>query len=474
MTELHELDALAMAAAVRTGEVTPLELVEHHLARIAQLNDVYDAFITVTAEQARAKALSWKGMGDAPSSPLAGVPTAVKDQIGTVGVPTSFGSAALRDFISPVDGACAALIDAAGMISLGKTNLPEFAASPYSDNDLGRSTRSPWDLACTAGGSSGGSAAAVAAGLIPVAHGTDGGGSIRIPASACGIFGLKTARGRVSNGPLGVDITGLSCHGALARTVRDAAAFLDVLAVAQIGDPYWAPPLPPGESFLAAANRDPGRLRIAAYADHAGAEANQAFAEAVELLCSLGHEVEQIGNPLGLGLAEQFNTVWAVQQLSMPVPAERERLLRPMTKWWREKGRGVSGERFHNALAALQLGARTALSVFEPFDAVLTPTLAMLPPEPGWFSAGGIGEPEIERQTAFSPYTALFNLTGQPSASLPLHWTDGAIPVGVMLSGRPAGEALLLSLCAQVEAARPWAHRRPPLPDGTILMREPP
>lgn len=467
---LHELDALAMAAAVRAGEVSPLELVEHHLARISRLNDVYDAFITVTAEQARAKAAAWNAKGT-PASPLAGVPFALKDQILTSGVATTFGSAALRDFVPTLDGASAALADAAGMISLGKTNLPEFAASPYSDNALGRSSRSPWDLARTAGGSSGGAAAAVAAGLVPVAHGTDGGGSIRIPASACGIFGLKSSRGRVSNGPLGVDVAGLSCHGPLARTVRDAAAFLDVLAAPQYGDPSWAPPLPPGESFLAAAEREPGRLRVGAYADGAGPEARAAFEEAVALLGALGHEVEEIPNPLGLSLAEEFNTVWAVQQLSVPVPPDRDELLRPMTRWWREKGRGVSGERFHAALAALQLGARTALAVFEPFDAVLTPTLALLPPNPDWFSAAGIGEPEIGRQSAFSPYTALFNLTGQPSASLPLHWTGDGVPVGVMLTGRPAGEAGLLSLCAQLEAARPWAHRRPPQPPSAAADR---
>lgn len=464
MAELHELDALAMAAAVRAGEVSALELVDHHLERIARLNGVLDAFITVTADQAREKAKALQASADTPVSPLAGVPTAIKDQIGTVGVPTTFGSAALRGFVPQVDGASAALLGAAEMISLGKTNLPEFAASPYSDNDLGLSTRSPWDPARTAGGSSGGSAAAVAAGLVPVAHGTDGGGSIRIPASACGVFGLKPSRGRISNGPLGFDISGLSSQGPLARTVRDAAAFLDVLAVPQVGDPYWAPPLPPGETFLAAAGREPGRLRIGAYADGADADARRAYQETIDLLCSLGHEVEEIENPLGLSLAEQFGTVWAIQQLSMPIAAENEHLLRPISRWWRETGRGVSGGELYAALTALQLGARTAIAAFEPYDAILTPTLAALPPGPEWFTEPEDRTEEIARQTEWSPYTALFNLTGQPSASIPLHWTDDGLPVGVMLTGRPAGDAGLLSLCAQLEAARPWAHRRPSLP----------
>jgi amidase len=465
-TELYELDALAQGAAVRAGEVSPLELVDYHLDRIARYDGAIDAFVTVTAEQARERARTLGAAGtDANSSPLAGVPTAIKDLVGTAGVRTSFGSVPLRGFVPELDGASAALIGAAGMISLGKTNLPEFAASPYSDNDLGLSTRSPWDLGRTAGGSSGGAAAAVSAGLVPVAHGTDGAGSIRIPASACGVFGLKASRGRVSNGPLGLDITGLSCHGPLARSVRDAAALLDVLAVPQTGDPYWAPPLPPGESFLAAARRYPGRLRIATYADWADPYALRAYQEAIELLCSLGHEVEQIANPLGLSLAEQFTTVWSIQQLAMPVPPQDEGLLRPMTRWLREKGRGVSGEQLHAALAELQLGARRALAVFEPYDAILTPTLAALPPAPEWFTAAADRAEEFDRGTAFSPYTALFNLTGQPSASLPLHWTDEGVPVGVMLTGRPAGEAGLLSLCAQVEAAQPWAHRRPVLPE---------
>src|SRR5262249_11576694 len=195
-------------------------------------------------------------------------PTAIKDNMATAGVPTSFGSKVYANFMPNEDGYCAALLRAAGTVSLGKTNLPEFGLSAYTDNDVAGESVSPWDRRCNAGGSSGGAAAAVAAGLLPVAHGNDGGGSARIPASLCGVFGLKTARGRVSPGPIGVDVYGLGVQGVLSRSVADAAAYLDIMAVPQTGDPHWAPPLPPGETFLAAACRDPGRvLRIARYSD---------------------------------------------------------------------------------------------------------------------------------------------------------------------------------------------------------------
>ncbi|RMI32984.1 amidase [Nocardia stercoris] len=464
MAELHELSALEQGAAVRSGEVGVVELVEHHLARIARLNPESHAFLTVTVEQARAAARAFAGSEFEQASPLAGVPTAIKDQLGVPGTPTTFGSAAFRDHRPEIESAGTALLRRGGLISLGKTNLPEFAAGLYTDNDLTGSVRSPWDRTRTAGGSSGGAAVAVATGLVPVAHGTDGGGSIRIPSSACGLFGLKASRGRVSNGPNGIDVTGLSCHGPLARTVRDAAAFLDVLAIPQTGDPYRAQQLPPGQTYLAAADAEPGRLRIGAYATGAGPEAARAYREAIDLLVGLGHDVIEIENPAEPAVAEAFAVVWSIQQLHHQVPPEREELLRPISRWWREFGRQVTGERLFAALATLQLGGRRALTAFAPYDAILTPTLAQLPPSPDWFTAPDDRLVELARQGEVSPYAGLFNVTGQPAASLPLHWTEDGFPVGVTLAGRPAGEAQLLSLSAQLEAARPWAHRRPPVP----------
>ena len=476
--QIHEWSALSQAAAVRSGQVSPVELVDHYLDRIAASDHALGAFTTVTADAAREEARAAERRvrdGDEHLPPLFGVPTAVKDLVGTAGVTSSFGSRAFQDFVPALDAHSVALLRAAGTISLGKTSTPEFGLSAYTDSDVARSARTPWDLDRSAGGSSGGAAAAVAAGLVPFAHGSDGGGSLRIPASACGVFGLKPSRGRVSSGPLGVDVTGLSVQGPIARTVRDAAAMLDALAVPMTGDPYWAQPLPAGETFLGWTRRDPGRMRIARYTDPGATdlalapECRDAYEDATALLLSLGHEVEEIPNPAGSESAEPFFIAWAVQSLSWPVPPEREQLLRPLTRWWRELGRAASAEQFLGALSTLQLLARRVLTATQDYDAVLTPTLAMPPQPPQWFFGDGDPadrrgpdfEAELARQTAFTPYTGICNVTGQPAASLPLWWTADGLPVGVALAGRPAGEARLLSLCAQIEAARPWADRRP-------------
>jgi amidase len=304
----------------------------------------------------------------------------------------------------------------------------------------------------------------VAAGLIPVAHGSDGGGSLRIPASVCGVFGFKPSRGRISNGPLGVDVTGLSIQGPIARSVRDAAAMLDAMAVPMPGDPFWAPPLSPGETFLAATQRDPGRLRIARFADTPETEVDPAclaaYEETTSLLVSLGHDVEEIANPFPPAVKDHFLITWGVQQLAFPVPDDD---LRPMTRWWRERGRGAGAEQFLAALAGMQLAARRVLEQLVGFDAVLNPTLGLPPQEPSWFCESADCADEMQRQTAFTPFTAPFNVTGQPSASLPLYWTPDGLPIGSMVTGRPAGDAALLSLCAQIEAASPWSHRWPTL-----------
>jgi amidase len=469
MTELHELDALAMAQAIINGEVSPTELVEHHLDRIAAYGDRLGAFVTVTADEARQAAKiaeEQHAEGIAAASPLFGVPTAIKDLTPTAGVRTTFGSRAFADWVPDVDANAVTLIRRAGMISLGKTNTPEWGLSAYSDNGVTAGVRTPWDLTRSAGGSSGGAAAAVAAGLIPIAHGSDGGGSLRIPASACGVFGFKPTRGRVSSGPLGVDVTGLGVQGPIAWTVADAAAMLDALATPMPGDPYWAPPLEKGDTFLAAARTDPGQLRIARFSD-AGfpvdPDVHAAYQDTAALLEDLGHDVEEIGYPFGDELVDHFNVLWAAQALGMPVPPAGEPLLQPMTRWWRERARRQTGEQVYNALVGMQLGARRALERLAPFDALLCPTLA-LPPQPiDYFRSPDDQAEEAQRQHAFTPFTAGFNITGQPAASLPLGVSATGLPLGVMLAGRPAGDAALLSLCAQVEAARPWRDRRPTL-----------
>ena len=468
MTELHDLSALEQAAAIRSGELSPAELVTHYADRIDQLDSKLGSFITVTTEGAMASAeAAERRLGsrrdDLP--PLFGVPTAIKDLTATAGVRTTLGSRAYAGYVPDTDAHSVTRLSAAGMISLGKTNTPEFGTSCYTDNDVTGPTRSPFDPACNAGGSSGGAAAAVAAGLVPLAHGSDGGGSLRIPASVCGLVGLKPSRGRVSNGPEGGDAHALSVQGPLARTVADAAAMLDALAGPMPGDPYWAPPLPPGETFLGYTRRDPGRLRIGRYADAAsGAVPDRACVDAWEdvsaLLASLGHDVEDIELPFGPEVTRSFNTVWGVKSLDRAVGDEAE--LRPITRAWRDYGRSVTGAAYASAITTMQVAARRSVVATAAYDAVLTPTLGLPPQRVEYFAEDGDPLDNLRRQGAFSPFTGVYNMTGQPAVSLPVHWTADAVPIGVSLVGRPAGEGPLLSLAAQLEGARPWTGRKPP------------
>jgi amidase len=478
MAELHDLTALEQGAAVRRREVSPVELVEHYLERIDRLDRPeraevpLGAFITVAAdlalEQARAAGRALDADGEAaPRGPLFGVPVPVKDLNPVAGVRTTFGSAVYTDFVPTAEDTVVTLLREAGTSMLGKTNAPEFGLPCYTENRVAPPARTPWDVTRSAGGSSGGAAAAVAAGLAPVAHGSDGGGSIRIPASVCGLVGLKPARGRITTGPLRGDVSGLGVDGTLARTVRDAAALLDVLAAPQLGDPHWAPPLPAGTSFLAAADVDPGRLRIARFctpviaAAAVHAECIEAYERASVLLESFGHDVVDVDPPFGPEVVPTFETVWATLATLTPVDPVREAELMPLTRWLRERGRSVSGTAYAQALAGMQLAARRAVVALAPYDAVLTPTLAQPPVPVGAFLDAGDGEADFEANKRFTPFTSVWNVTGLPAVSLPLHWTAEGLPVGVMLAGRPAGEAALISLAAQVESAAPWHARRP-------------
>ncbi len=380
---------------------------------------------------------------------------------------TTFGSAAYADHVPRTDDHVVTRLGDAGTVMIGKTNAPEFGLPAYTEPDVAPPARTPWDLTRSAGGSSGGAAAAVAAGLAPVALGNDGGGSVRIPASVCGLVGLKTSRGRISNGPLGGDVAGLACHGPLARTVADAAALLDVLAGPMPGDPHWAPPLPPGETFLAWAGREPGRLRIGRFATPVISERPvhpeclAAYEDASALLASLGHEIVDVPPPADPASAASFEDVWAALAASAPVPAGSEGLLRPLTRWLRERGAGLGAPAFVASLAAMQSLARAVLTAWRPYDAILTPTLASPPVAVGALRDDADPAADFAAQKAFTPFTALFNVTGQPAITLPLHVSAEGLPVGVMLAGRPAGEAHLLALAGQIERARPWADRRP-------------
>ena len=467
MTSLHDLSALEQAAAVRSGETSALELVEHCAERIGALDETVGAFVTLTLDRARAQAREADAAARAgdPLPPLHGVPTAIKDLNATADVPTKLGSRVFADLVPALSDFVVDKLRAAGTISLGKTNTPEFGLPCYTESDVAPPARTPWDLTRSAGGSSGGAGAAVAAGLVPFAQGSDGGGSIRIPASACGLFGIKPARGRISAGPVAGDITGLATNGPLARTVRDAAAMLDAMAGAMPGDPHWA--APPSTSFLAACDEDPGRLRIGRYSRSGVTrhdlhpQVREAYESVSALLAELGHEVEDIESPFDARLVPSFETVWSVSSAGVPVDPAREHELRPLSRWLRARGRATTAPEFTSALAALQLASRTAVTATSAYDVVLTPTLADLPAPVGWFCEAGDPRAEFDRMIAWTPFTAVYNTTGQPAVSVPLHWTPEGLPVGVMLVGRPADEVTLLRLSAQLEQARPWRDRRP-------------
>jgi amidase len=458
---LHDLTALEQGDLVRRGELTPVELVEHYAGR----EDRVGAFATRTTERALAEAA---GLGPRPegAGPLWGVPTAIKDLHPTPGVRTTFGSAAFADYVPDEPDNVVERIAAGGLPSLGKTSTPEFGSPCYTEPDTGPPAVTPWDPARTAGGSSGGAAAAVAAGLVPLAQGSDGGGSIRIPASCCGLVGLKPTRGRISSRPMYGDPVGLGTAGSLARTVRDAAALLDVLAGRRAGDPSWAPP--PSAPFLSACDADPRRLRVARFVEPviADAEVDPACVRAWEdtsgLLSSLGHEVEDVPVPLPREAVPFFETCWAVLTALPVAMLPEDAPLRPLTRWLAGRAEGVSAVDFALVVGEIRRFAAIALEALEPYDLVLTPTLAAPPVPVGSLRDDADPAADFEAQKRFTPWTSAWNVTGMPAVSLPVHETPDGLPVGVMLAARPAEEELLLAAAAQVEAAAPWAGRHPP------------
>jgi amidase len=476
VTALHDLSALEQADALRRGDVSSVELAGHYLERVDRLDQAVGAFITVTAERALADArradaslVRSRHGDDTPAPPLLGVPTAVKDLNLTAGVRTTFGSAAFEDHVPETSDEVVLRLQRAGLVSLGKTNTPEFGSPCYTEPDVAPPARTPYDLERGAGGSSGGAGAAVAAGLVPWAHGSDGGGSIRIPASVCGLVGLKPSRGRISTSPMYGDLVGLGTAGPLTRTVRDAAAFLDVLAGPALGDPQPAAAPPPGGTYRTWCDREPGRMRVARFSrpliadTDVHAECLAAYDRASAVLGELGHEVEDVEAPLAPEAVPVFETCWAVLSAMSIVPPARQHLVRPLTRWLAERAATVSAVDFAFAVAELRRVAAVALRALAPYDLVLTPTLAELPAPVGSLRDDENPAQDFENQKRFTPYTSVWNVTGMPAVSLPLHWTPSGLPVGVMLAGRPGQEHLLLSAAAQVEAAAPWQERHPAL-----------
>jgi amidase len=473
VSELHDLTAVEQGELIRKGEISPVELTDHYLGRAERLDSTFvaGAFVHLGADEARVRAREVAAVGPVGdgASPLAGVPTAIKDLNLTKGVPTSFGSPVFAGYVPEVSDSVTLSIEDAGMVSLGKTSTPEFGSPCYTEPEGRPPAVTPWDVTRMAGGSSGGAAAAVAAGLVPVAHGSDGGGSIRIPAACCGLVGLKPTRGRISGFPMYGDPVGLATSGTIARTVADAAALLDVLAGRRAGDPAWAPE--PSGPFLDATRREPGRLRIGCFDRPVIAEADVhpevlvAYEDARRMLASLGHAVEDVPVPIPAEAVPVFETCWAVLTAlsTTPLATEQRELLRPLTRWLGERGEAVTGPRFGLAVGALRRLAGEALVALAPYDIVLTPTLAQPPLPVGAIRDDTDPAADFEAQKRFTPWTSAWNVTGMPAITLPLHQTPDGLPVGVMLAARPAEEELLLSLAAQVEAAAPWRDRHPPL-----------
>jgi amidase len=460
--DLAFLPATQQAELIRRREVSSSELVELYLERIARIDPQVNAFVTVRPEEARAEAQAADAA--APEAPFHGVPIAVKDLTATKGVRTTYSSRAYAEYVPDFDAAVVRRLRDAGFVILGKTNTPEFGTTAFTESDLNGVTRNPWDLERTPGGSSGGAAAALAAGLLPVAHGSDGGGSIRIPASCCGLFGLKPSRGRVSAAPFG-SLEGLSTAGPLSRSVADAAALLDVMSGYEPGDPWWAPP--PERPFSDEVGDPPGRLRIASTTAPpmevaVEADCAAALAAAADLLADLGHDVVEATPPWAeddIGLA--FISVWQVGPALQPV--DDLSLLTPLNRELVELAQSTPAAEYGRTVARLQAFARRVVAFWEDVDLVLTPTLALPPVPIGWQDAAKGAVPQLLRNVEFTPFTAVANLTGLPAMSLPLHWSADGLPVGVHVIGPPAGDALLLRLAAQVEAATPWAGRRPPI-----------
>ncbi len=470
--EFAGLDAIAQAELVRAGEVTPAELVSAALERVERLNPELNCVVVTMAEEAVAAAA-----GELPDGPLRGVPVMLKDlgqQI--AGVRQTNGSRATADAVAARDSELAARYRAAGMVFVGKTSSPEFGNHSTSEPEVHGPCRNPWDVTRTAGGSSGGSASAVAAGMVAAAGSSDGAGSIRIPAACCGLYGLKPTRSRNSFAPgVGDPLFGLAVQHAVTRSVRDSALLLDISSPPVLGD-YAVAPQPAG-SFLDAVGADPGRLRIgwSTAAPTGGAidpECLAATAEVARLLADLGHEVEEAAPEVDPEvLVDGLLTLWSVGNAQGRAALERQ-LGRPLeleeleiTTWELvEFGDAVTAVELADAIDATQIESRRIARFYERYDLWLTPTLAAPALELGVLNRSlGSAKAWWEMDLEFNPFNAVANLTGQPAASLPLHMSAGGLPIGTMLSARFGREDVLLQVSAQLEQALPWAGRAPAL-----------
>lgn len=467
MFELHHVTALDQLDWLRRGEVTPTELTEHYLARIAAIDPGLGAFTTVTADAARTRAAAVTAQGNTALT-LWGLPIGDKDLWQRRGVRTTFGSRVFEHFVPDVSDDVVTVLEDAGTVSLGKTSSPEFGLTAYTESLVAGAARNPWDTARGPGGSSGGAAVAVSAGLLPFAPGSDGGGSIRIPAAATGLVGLKTSRGRVDSGSGFGSLAGLGTVGPLARTVADAALLLDGM----LAPSSWAttPPTWDGGAYLNAAIRGEGRFQLGVttsspwstgYEIAVSAEASAALECAITELDALGHGIEHIELAEDATYEPAFRSVWQAGAASIPAEGPQLDLLDPLTRWLVEAGRRMSARELGEALTALGAYERSVIRQLARFDAVLTPALALTPRPVGWFDAED-PEHNFAQQVQYTPWTSLANVTGLPAISLPVAMTDDGLPMGVQLIGRPGGEHVLLAIGAQLERRLHWQARHPP------------
>jgi amidase len=469
--DLMQRPVTELAALVRDGELTALELVEASLRRIGALEPEINAFVDVDHDGARAAAAAIEPGDDRP---FAGVPIAIKNNRAVRGMRLTRGAEMTADAVAQHDHSVIRRLREAGFVLVGTTTLPEWGILPVTEPRRFGPARNPWDLARTPGGSSGGSAAAVAAGMVPIAHGNDGGGSLRIPAACCGLVGLRPARGRVSLAPDAGE-SFLLQDGVLTRSVRETALLLDLLAGPEPGDASWAPP--PPEPFAHTAAREPGRLRIGV-TTLTPLEADldpvyeRAALDAGALLEELGHEVGEVQPPwrrpdMLVRFTALFGPAVCVQIAAVARAAgraPREEDMEALSWWLWQTCRSIDAVQAGAAAHELQAFAREIVVWSAPYDAILTPALAQAPLRHGELDPCG-PDPggTFRRSGEFTPFTAICNVTGQPAISLPLYARDDGLPVAVQLIGRPAAEGPLLALAAQLERAAPWTGRLPAL-----------
>jgi amidase len=467
MFELHHLSAQEQGEWLRRGEITPTELTRHYLDRIERLNDSLGAFTTVTPEAALARA-SFVESSVVQSAALWGIPLGDKDLEQRIGVRTTFGSRLFAEFVPEESDEAVLVRDAAGAVSLGKTNAPEFGMPAYTESLVAPPARNPYNLDLGAGGSSGGAAVAVAAGLLPVAPGSDGGGSIRIPAAATGLVGLKPSRGRVPSGTGFRSLAGLVVPGPIARTVGDAAMLLDALVEGPYEFATHAPTWD-GGAYLNAAVRGEGRFEIgvmtsspwdSAYEITLAPEALAALEAAKTELNAIGHGLQELSLKADDSYASTFRTIWQAGAATIPAEGAELELLEPLTRWLVDRGRELSARTLADALEALSVFERSVIHQFAHVDAVLTPSLALTPRPVGWYDQVD-AERNFAQQVQYTPFTSIANVSGLPAITLPVHVTADGLPMGVQLIGRPGGEHTLLAIGAQLQRRFAWEKRHP-------------